>query len=651
VEQLEDRRLLAAVTVDTTNAVRTVNDHVLGTNLTWWDSALSSSRTQQMVQDAGVRIFRQPGGSSSDELHFNAGPVFPGAATAATFDSLTAALGGAGLVTLNYGTGSPQESAAYLSYSNAAVDDPTVLGTGLQWSGASHSWVARDWRTAGYWANLRAATPISPDDGLNYLRIGHPDPFGWHYFEVGNEIYGGWETDHHTPAHDPTTYVAFAKDFARLARQIDPAIAIGLGVQGTRGNYGSVGGNWAHEILDQSARQGFVPDFLSDHNYMFNPGEENDSRLLLHTINDPTFIGYEGAKDWVGRSQAYRQLLQQYLGESAANVELLVTELNSVSFNPSNQTTSLVNGLFLADALGGILQTEYNAAIFWDLRNGYDTSHYNPSLYGWRRGGDYGMLGSNGPAPATGTYVPYPTYFAEQLAAILAHNGDTVVQAASDNLDLSVYAVQQQNGHLDLLVINKNQTDDLTADFTLTGFTLNPEAVVWQYGKAQDDAQSHTSDGHSSLANFDQELMLTGASSFTDVFPAYSMTVLDLTPAGLSFRANPLGVRAAPFDTSVVHFVDLAAFAAGGDAKEGQAERPSSDLRATRISAPANHVDIQRRDESGEMAPSAMKRTVMLEEQSTPAMVIPAPMLFGHSLETKLYLVAVGTVDDLDALL
>jgi hypothetical protein len=540
LEPLEDRTVPAVVTVDATSALRAVNDQVLGVNLAWWDSNLSTSTTLQLVQDAGLHLFRQPGGSSADTFHFNAGPSFSGAATVATFNALTENAGGDGLVTVNYGTGSPQEATAYLAYCNAAVNDPTVLGTGLQWSDTSHSWVSKDWKTAGYWAGLRAATPITPDDGLNYLRVGHPAPYGWHYFEVGNEEYGSWETDHHTPAHDPATYVQFAKDFTALARQIDPSIAVGLGVQGTQGNFGSQGGNWAHEILNQCALKGYIPDFLSDHDYMFNPGQENDATLLLHTINDPNFTTYEGPKNWVGRSQAYRALLQQYLGGAAAGVELLCTELNSVSSSPSNQTTSLVNGLWLADALGGILQTEYNGCIVWDLRNSYDTSHYYSNLYGWRRGGDYGLLGSdsNTPPPATGRYVPYPTYFAEQLFAHVAHNGDTVVQAASDDPNLSVYAVQQQNGDLALLVINKNPTTNLIGQFTLTGFAANAQAVVWQYGAAQDNAQSQTTDGSSSLANFHQTLRMTGSSSFRDLFPAYSMTVLDLSPAG----ALPLGV-------------------------------------------------------------------------------------------------------------
>jgi hypothetical protein len=88
----------------------------------------------------------------------------------------------------------------------------------------------------------------------------------------------------------------------------------------------------------------------------------------------------------------------------AASVELVCTENNSVYSNPGKQTTSLVNGLFYADSVGQILQTEFNTLMWWILRNAQETGNNNsPSLYGWRQYGDYGML--------SGQNDPYPTYY------------------------------------------------------------------------------------------------------------------------------------------------------------------------------------------------------------------------------------------------
>ena len=84
------------------------------------------------------------------------------------------------------------------------------------------------------------------------------------------------------------------------------------------------------------------------------PGSESDSNLLLHTVTDSNSDpSRPGQPVRLGRRAAdYQKLLTQYLGAAGSKVELLATEFNSVYSNPGKQTTSLVNGLFLADSLG-----------------------------------------------------------------------------------------------------------------------------------------------------------------------------------------------------------------------------------------------------------------------------------------------------------
>jgi alpha-N-arabinofuranosidase len=528
VEVLEARALLATVTVNASQVVRPVNTQLLGVNVAWWDTNLNTTRTQSMVAAAGLTLFRFPGGSSSDTFHFNAAPTYNGEGTVASMAQFIASVHGQGIVTLDYGSGSPQEAAALLAYLNAPTTSNVNIGYGEQWSTSSNSWVQVNWQTSGYWAALRAATPITPDDGLNFLRIDHPAPFGFTYFEVGNEEYGSWEIDYHGQGgdtgkpHDPATYVAFAEKFASYAAQIDPSIAIGYDV-GDPYAYN----NWAGNLLQISASQGFMPGFLSDHNYVQAPGSESDLYLLQDTFSDPGSID-----DWATRGADYESLLTQDYGSDGANVQLLATEYNSVYSNPGKQTTSLVNGLSVADGLGILLNSPYDGANVWDLRNGWDTSNNNSSsLYGWRQGGDYGLIGSpNGSPPSSGTYVPYPTYFAEQLGSNIIQSGGTVVQASSSDPNLAAYAVLEPDGHLDLLVINKSVSGSLSGTFQLTGFTPSTSAQFWRYGEAQDTAQSKTTNGHAALAHATITLKLSG-STFTLFLPAYSMTVLDLSPS------------------------------------------------------------------------------------------------------------------------
>lgn len=140
------------------------------------------------------------------------------------------------------------------------------------------------------------------------------------------------------------------------------------------------------------------------------------------------------------------------------------------------------------------------------------------------------MLGPYGQndAPASSTYVPYPNYFALQLASKIIVAGGQVVSAASSYGDLDVYAVRESDGDLDLLVINTNPAAAITSQFDVTGFQPGGPVQVWQYGKAQDTEQSLSSNGSASLSDTITTLSISGA-NFRYTFPAYSMTVLDLT--------------------------------------------------------------------------------------------------------------------------
>src|SRR5260370_12919891 len=132
------------------------------------------------------------------------------------------------------------------------------------------------------------------------MRLGRAAPFGFHYFEVGNEEYGWWETDHHSALHDPATYVAFAKQFATYAAARDPSISIGVDAGAADNSYN----DWIPDVLQQSVAQGFTIGFISDHNYVETPGSESDSGLLLHTVSDPS-----SPYDWAVRATGYTNFI------------------------------------------------------------------------------------------------------------------------------------------------------------------------------------------------------------------------------------------------------------------------------------------------------------------------------------------------------
>src|SRR5580658_6012347 len=261
VEPLETRTLLSTVTVNASTVIGPVQTDLLGVNFATWDPLVASngntssptlnSQTQQLVAASGINTFRIPGGSTSDFFHFaisGGGAAINGNLSVAAMAELVASVNGVGMITINYGTGSPQEGAALLAYLNGAANSAAlnnvVLGTApiflatttspepQNLSGSSDpGWTTYNWQTAGFWATLRSQTPLQVNDGLNFLRIGRTQPFGFHYFEVGNEIYGAtaaagdFSADAHgdpsfpasslpmpagdTPAvGDPATYIA-----------------------------------------------------------------------------------------------------------------------------------------------------------------------------------------------------------------------------------------------------------------------------------------------------------------------------------------------------------------------------------------------------------------------------------------------------------
>jgi hypothetical protein len=194
-----------------------------------------------------------------------------------------------------------------------------------------------------------------------------------------------------------------------------------------------------------------------------------------------------------------------------------MTELNSVSSNPGKQIVSLVNGLFLADMMGSLARTEFNACIWWDFRNGSLSGNNNSStLYGWRLFGDYGVVAS-GDRGDTPLNTPYPSFYTAKLLTHWGRGGDHVVSASTNYPLVAAHAALLGNGNLALLIINKSATTDLTAQIALSHFLPgSASANVFSYGRPNDLVN----------ADLSTSMLNNAATNFSATFPAYSMTVI-----------------------------------------------------------------------------------------------------------------------------
>lgn len=392
------------VGVDANEVIRGVDARWFGVNTATWDGYLGNAQTLPLLQEAGRMALRWPGGSTSDAYHWASDPSGNSA-----FMNLVTNLAAQSnsIITVNYGTGTSNEAAAWVGSVN-----------------------------------------ITNHCGVKY-------------WEIGNEIYGGWETDSDPLPHDPFTYAVRAAGFIQAMKAIDPTIKIGAVAVPGEDSYTNYPADmvtnpvthvahygWTPVMLAEFKNLGVFPDFLIYHYYA-----EYTSSGTNSTDNDPYLLQVAGNPcpsvytDWASAAASLRQQLSDYLGASGTNIELCVTENNSDAGAQGRQSTSIVNALYVADSLGQLMRTEFNSLFWWDLRNGPDSGgDFDSSLYGWRTSGDLGFI--DGPS------APYPTFYADKLLQSFVRPGDTVLNASSDYINLSAYGTRKADGALTLLVIN-----------------------------------------------------------------------------------------------------------------------------------------------------------------------------------------------------
>lgn len=458
-----------SLAVNTSKHLRTVDPKLFGVNTAVWDPNLAGPECKTLIRNGGFKAFRFPGGSLSDTYNWKTNTT--GTNTwqwAVNFDTFASVAvpqtQGQCFITANYGTGTPGEAAAWVKYSNVTKK------------------------------------------------------YGFKYWEIGNEVYGTWETDSHALPNDPVTYATQFAQYYTTMKAVDPTIQIGAVASAGEDSYpnyknevvtnprtkGTHSG-WTPLMLSTMASLHVTPDFVIYHRY---PEYDIDSDFTLLT----------GNSGWISDFADLRQQLKDYLGATNTKIQIMCTENNADAGTAGKQLCSLVNALYIADSFGTILQTEANSYMFWDLFNGQQTNAADgPWVYGWRPYGDEGMI-------STDLTQLYPSYYAEQMLNRFATTGDTVVSTTSSYGLLTAYATQRSNGTVRVMVVNKNSEASIAATLSFTGFTPASNATEYFYGIPQDNAASK---GQS------QAIQVTSLShaqaSMALTFPAYSITVFTFT--------------------------------------------------------------------------------------------------------------------------
>src|SRR5581483_1818269 len=350
------------------------------------------------------------------------------------------------MITVNYGSGTPQEAANWVQYANKG--GPGYQGPVPTYTGGSST--------------------------------GHR--YGVRYWEIGNELYGNgtygakWEYDLNSPG--PTAYANNVVSYSKAMKAVDRDIKVGVVL--------TAPGNWPDGQTSASSPQPWnntvLPiacssiDFVIAHWYAQSPGSESDAGLLA------------SSSQIAGMVSTLRSEIKQYCGSRARAIQIMVTETNSVSYNTGKQTVSLVNALFLDDNYMNWLENGVANVDWWDLFNGPTGGNNNSfSLYGNAQYGDYGIL-SSGTCASAGVCEPpadspFPTYYGLQMLKHLGRPGDIMVSSSSANNLIAVHAVRQLDGRLAVMLINKDPSTTYDVTVSLSGFGARGMATIYRYGE------------------------------------------------------------------------------------------------------------------------------------------------------------------------
>ncbi|WP_042391680.1 cellulose-binding protein [Streptacidiphilus carbonis] len=402
-----------AINVDAGTSLGTVPRGGVGLNTAVYDPNMTDATASSLIKAAGIRELRYPGGSVADGYHWQTHTFSGGGSWAAPgtdfdhFMAMTKKIGAQPILTANYGSGTPQEAAAWVKYAN--VD--------------KH--------------------------------------YGVKYWEIGNEVYGnghygnGWEGDTHADK-SPTEYAHNLVAYAKAMKAVDPTVKIGAVLTTPGGFPDGVtapgdSADWNHTVLSIA---GSSIDFVIVHSY---PGGKTTADLLRTPAQA------------AGVTSALRSLIAAYAGSHAASVEITVTETDG-DFSPAktSQAAALyAPDAYMSWLEHGIVNVDWwdlhsgmgTAPSTVDGQTDYHDEGVLSS----------GSCVGGQCEPARET--PFPTYWGIRSLTALAQPGDTMVKATSGNPSVAVHAVRSANGGLNVMLINKDPRNAAQVSLSYAGYT------------------------------------------------------------------------------------------------------------------------------------------------------------------------------------
>jgi len=450
-----------AITVDEASVGPVVNAPLLGMNMAvWYDFTAHASTIVNALQGAGIVALRWPGGSTSDDYHWNGGNANPANGVKPTPSTCPGTY--------------QNPNTHYLNFIN---DLENAIPNGFD--------VAL---TADYGSNPACTGGGDPNEAANWVKYAYANSGTVSHVTVGNENYGSWEADLHTVPHDPTTYAAAvigAGGYYSLIKAQSSNTLVGVVVDANCTSSSGCTNGWDSTVLSNA--KGYY-DFVEYHYY---PQYGN--------VTSDTYLVHQAALDFTTNIKTIKSELTT-AGESGTPI--YVGEIGANSSNPGTQSWSITQGLYAGQLLGEAMNDGISRLTWWiGFGNCLGAGNNSSLLYGWQNTwGAYNVFSdADSGCPGEGAIgTMSPTAEAFNLFQNVAENGANSALTAGvngDTTNVRAYAATHSGGGTALMLFNLSQTTSAPVTIALSGLSTSSDVTVITYSKAiYDLSQNNTWD-------------------------------------------------------------------------------------------------------------------------------------------------------------
>lgn len=427
----------ATIYIDARKIQGEVSPLLFGGNVPGWDTFPTNQEVEEAIGALSPKLLRYPGGLVSDLYHWYdaVGPerqsnpsltyyvpyrkkLCDGSFGTDEFMTRAGRLNADAIFTVNAGSGTAGEAAAWVQYCNGGADT---------------------------------------EYGMLRMQYGHLEPYNIRFWEVGNELYGDWN-----PLRmDPSTYAELFTQFSQQMKQADASIKVGM-IGSLRGKYSE----WTQKVLEQVGNHA---DFLSLHYYYPREAVQylDDDAYVKAVLACPLLIEQELAA--IRNSPLMRE----------KNLDIFISEYNTQYVqsatlpHASRETRDLKSAMSLANLLMVFMRQAVKGANIWDLYSNTDLAVLRNIDGSLKRAPTYYMLSLY--MKNFGRYVLDTTYSGTFIESPHLLDSRQTLQLPT----LSTFATMddlQQNIYL--MVVN-NGAAQVTEKIDLRGFNAKTDKTVW----------------------------------------------------------------------------------------------------------------------------------------------------------------------------